>query len=916
MANGFYKRAENNISKDNLKELYENCLILLYRLLFVLYAEGRDLLPVKYGGSGSNMHYRERYSLQRLIPKLKNSLNFSSDEITELYEDILKLFHLINGDNPALNRKCDVPLYNGGLFDSKKYPLLERWILGEKTLANILKGFIFSNIPVEKGEQDRLSFSETIDYADLEIRHLGSIYEGLLENHLEHENNNIILKGDRAERKTTGTYYTPDYIVRYIIDNTLGPVCNEIEKSEEIRNSVAKKSRDDSFAKAALNLKILDPAMGSGHFLVRATEFLADKIFYHTTTKLKVERVLQGLSQEQAEIAYWRRKVVESCIFGVDLNPLAVELSKLSLWLTSIATDQPLSFLDHHLRPGNSLIGANLNALGWLHTRKERIQRSLFADLQKEVGQAIQTLHAIEVIETNDLTIIKEKETLWNKEVRDRLLPLRTIADLWTSSFFGTKINDTKYQNLARLIMSNPKPRTKEAMMLKREIGPYLNFYEVAKKMMFFHWELEFPDVFFNEDGSPKENPGFDAIIGNPPYINIENIPKVLREYFVIFYGENHKLGKRYDIYQLFVLKGLSLLKNFSYMGFILPNTFLMGHSYKIMMKIVTNMTKILECVDLPHGVFKEVTVDNVLLFLMRNPNDQERIKNMIVIKKLDPKSEISRILSNSWDEVFSIPQQILSKEYDYKLNIHSNPTQQKLFHLLESVSIQLGKITESSQGIILYKTAEDSARAEYTSKTPKEGWKRLLRGKNIGRYFIKYNGEFVHYGPWLWCPREEKYLNRAKILLQAMRNKSLFRRLVATYDNERYYNAHNLANIIKKEDSPYHLKYILGLVNSLLLNYWYKAHFPNVNINPNDFRQLPIRKINFNNSSEKKLHDDLVVLVDVMLDLNKKIQSAKGSAKDQIQRQIEKTDREIDEIVYKLYGITEEEKMIIEGIS
>jgi len=214
-ANGFYRRSDNKITKDDLNDLYQNCLIFLYRLLFVLYAEGRGLLPVKPAyTTGANKNYRERYSLQRLVHRLKNPQEFTSDEFTKLYEELLDLFHLINGDKPSLNKLCDVPLYNGRLFDSKKYPKIEKWRVGEKTLAEVLRDLIFSPVPTRRGEQDVIKFGETIDYADLEIRQLGSIYEGLLENHLELKNSHVQLVADKIERKATGKYYTPDYIVQ------------------------------------------------------------------------------------------------------------------------------------------------------------------------------------------------------------------------------------------------------------------------------------------------------------------------------------------------------------------------------------------------------------------------------------------------------------------------------------------------------------------------------------------------------------------------------------------------------------------------------------------------------------------------------------------------------------------------------
>ena len=156
-----------------------------------------------------------------------------------------------------------------------------------------------------------------------------------------------------------------------------------IEQSENVQRALTARSnerkQDNSFAFAVLALNVLDPAMGSGHFLVRAVEYLAQEIVNHPTTRRMTEKnvsngpsrrtreeivgaghvpVSAGVSQEQAEIAYWRRRVVEACIYGVDRNPLAVELSKLSLWLTCIAIDEPLNFLDHHLHSGNSLLWA------------------------------------------------------------------------------------------------------------------------------------------------------------------------------------------------------------------------------------------------------------------------------------------------------------------------------------------------------------------------------------------------------------------------------------------------------------------------------------------------------------------------------------------------------------------------------
>ncbi len=436
-------------------------------------------------------------------------------------------------------------------------------------------------------------------------------------------------------------------------------------------------------------------------------------------------------------------------------------------------------------------------------------------------------------------------------------------------------------------------------------------FGEERDRINAFKWDSEVAGF-----GRIMKEGGFDCVIGNPPYVQIENIPRAEREYFIWKYGEDGKLGKRYDIYQIFVLRGISLLKPQGRLGHILPNTFLMGHSYRLLRKRICEMTRIEECVDLPQGIFHEATVDNVLLFLTREDRPAIRTRSLIQIHKLAPKSAKTRIESHDWDESFKINQASLTPASDYELNAHINPSWARLFRKIENRSVRLGEITESTQGIILYKTEADARKAKYTGPKRKPGWKRLLRGTNIGRYELKWNHEYVDYGPWLWCPRDEKFFANPKILLQALRNKSLKRRLIAAYDAENHYNAHNLANIITRDDSPYDLRYILGCFNSTLLNFWYKAHFPNVNINPNDFRQLPMRRIDFGESQDKAQHEKMVALVIRMLDLNKKKHSDNLAPSEiqRVEREITATDAEIDDLVYKLYGITDEERSIIEG--
>ena len=348
---GFLNFHRNHFDETDspLDEIQTNCLILLYRILFTLYAESRNLLPL------DNHDYAMQYSLDHLATDIHEKLD---DGITpapgvSLYWTRLKeLFTLIND-----GWEDHIPQYNGGLFNPQQHPFLESYEIGDDTLAQVIELLT------------RTEAGERIAYRDLDVRHLGDIYEGLLEYQPQIASEDLVIvskKGEREGRtkilprsgdcllrgrglsaeptrvsgRRPGATTRPDYIVRYIVENTLAPLC-EGKSVDEI-----------------LSLKILDPATGSGHFLVGVVDYLAEELITHPDAPHITET-----TDAETELAYWRRRVVESCVYGVDLNPMAVELAKLSLWLHTVAKGEPLSFLDHHIRCGNSLIGAKIENL-------------------------------------------------------------------------------------------------------------------------------------------------------------------------------------------------------------------------------------------------------------------------------------------------------------------------------------------------------------------------------------------------------------------------------------------------------------------------------------------------------------------------------------------------------------------------
>lgn len=346
VAQGFLNYPSNHLSVDDAdtcRAIYDNSLILLYRLLFIFYAEARDLLALR-----ESELYREHYSLYEIKHRVAASLDAQQKlrfNSSKLYNEMQQLFRYINeGDAPL-----HIATFNGGLFDPEKHPFLEKYKVSDEHLQLAI------DMLARVG-------GEFIDYRDLSVRNLGTIYEGLLEHHLEKSTDrkgwDIDLVNEKGERQATGSYYTPDYIVKYIVEQTLDPV---------LRALVDKMPDGKDKVNAVLGMKVLDPSMGSAHFLVEATEYIARFL-----VALNAQR--EDTTQE-ADLAYWKRRVVQSCIYGVDLNPLAVELAKLSLWLSTVAKDRPLSFLDHHLRTGNAVIGTRLDTLSVSPTNGNGVTR-------------------------------------------------------------------------------------------------------------------------------------------------------------------------------------------------------------------------------------------------------------------------------------------------------------------------------------------------------------------------------------------------------------------------------------------------------------------------------------------------------------------------------------------------------------
>ncbi len=397
--------------------------------------------------------------------------------------------------------------FNGGLFDPESHPFLTTHAVGDFHLQ----------IAIDKLARVN---GEFVDYRDLSVRHLGTIYEGLLEFRLRaltkpEDGWLLSLISDRGERKTTGSYFTPDEIVKHIVSRTLDPL---------LKRAVEEHESDEDKLHAVLAINVLDPAMGSGHFLVEATEYIARFL-------VDLGVVPEGKTREEADLAHWKRRVAQSCVYGVDLNPLAVELAKLSLWLTTAAKDRPLSFLDHHLRPGNSLIGAKLDHLklkGVPGKRKKKpkvsvtqangqialLTDSAFTD---RVGGAVGLMTRIQESDAVTVSQVKQQEKVYG-QLRELLSnKYARLLNLVTAAQFGLKVGAWVRKSLIEFVMKNGGASQPTYDRLLAQAS------EIAERESFFHWEIEFPEIYFDTSGQPlSEGPGFDAVIGNPPWERIK----------------------------------------------------------------------------------------------------------------------------------------------------------------------------------------------------------------------------------------------------------------------------------------------------------------------------------------------------------------------------------------------------------
>ena len=520
-----------------LPEVRDAALVLLYRLLFVLYAEDRDLLPVR---DSRYDDYALREQVRGSIGRRKDQGDVFSATAARYWSAFDDLCRAIDAGDASIG----LPPYNGGLFDRDRTPLLSHVRLGDTVMADVI---------------DALSFERTqlgrryINYRDLGVQQLGSIYERLLEREVVREDGNIVVRPNVFARKDSGSYYTPDDLVDLIVREAVGPLADtRIEafaaKAEGIASSQVPEDRRMGRlkrldpAEKLLELKVCDPAMGSGHFLVNLVDYLADRVIEAMAEAEAlvdgylsplVERIdgIRNTIMDNAEDRGWtfdpaqlddrhivRRMVLKRCVYGVDKNPMAVELAKVSLWLHTFTVGAPLSFLDHHLRCGDSLFGT------WVEPAIRRTEEKSSLFLRGPLARATRAAAPMQIIEGLTDAEIAEAHRSADifAEVSEMTAPLHAFMSLlhafdwlgirkrevkaaffkWLDGVFGDQIEIAQGEQTASSDADLP--------LLMDALG-------LVASERFLNWQVAFPGVWSDWEASGLTG-GFDAVIGNPPW--------------------------------------------------------------------------------------------------------------------------------------------------------------------------------------------------------------------------------------------------------------------------------------------------------------------------------------------------------------------------------------------------------------
>src|SRR5690554_4536138 len=865
-----------------------------------------------------------------------NSLFFQvlARKFDERNTDVQKAFENVPYLNSSLFEPTEIEhsaLFISNLRDDKTLPIHERTVLkdakgkrrtGELTTLEYLFDFLNAYEFSGEGSENIQEDNKTLINASV----LGLIFE-------------------KINGYKDGSFFTPGFITMYMCRETIRkavvqkfneaaagnaqsePVRSQVEKLPpleedrgegpsmpatenkyesitDVYNAIGSRGEfSHQQANALINdIKICDPAVGSGHFLVSAlnemiavkhdlgvlhdrqgkllrdydvhvendeliiTDYNGELFEYHPKNK-ESQRVQETLFHE-------KQSIIENCLFGVDINPNSVKICRLRLWIELLKNAyyknetelETLPNIDINIKCGNSLIS----------------RFDLDADLSKALRSSKWNMDSYRIA-------VQTYRNAENKEQKHEME--RLIADI--KGDFKTEISrNSKEQRLydklsAELYEKHMAPKLFEEELsraqkskLKKErekleakvIKLKEQLDEIKDNKIYenaFEWRFEFPEVLDDDGGFV----GFDVVIGNPPYINFANLPKVERD----FYKKFELYKNKTDLYAFFVGLAGKLKNSKGLICLIIPHTWISTVSFYPLRKFLIDNLNLSSIVEFDFGVFKDAYV-----------------KTVIIQTYITTQSTV-RILDENFKLKVEIPKAVIRKDEELKINLTWTPEKHKLYEKIKANSKPLGKIIHFSRGI---KTSNDK---RFLFKENKgEDFYKIIRGRNIKAYRIDFDDEYIWYQPDLMKEKvgslphtKEIFTVPEKIITQRINSSG---QLLATYDNEQYFCLDTTNVSSKIFDDSYDLKFIVGMINSKLINWWFNDEFKNPTISGYELHLIPIK-------NNKKVEKIVSVLVNQILTAKQEDPSADTTA----------LEREIDVLVYRLYGLTYEEVKVVD---
>jgi hypothetical protein len=570
-------------------DYYRQLLRVVYRLLFLFVAEDRELLFDPAAPEPARDRYARFYStarLRRLAERLRGTQH------TDLYQGLdLVLTRLGTTGSPELG----LPAL-GGLFDPAGTADLAGCRISNADLLEAVRALAV----VSDGRSLR-----PVDYRNLGSEELGSVYESLLELHPQFTPDPpafVLKSASGNERKTTGSYYTPTGLITSLLDSALDPVLDE---------AAARPNPE----KAVLDLKVCDPACGSGHFLIAAAHRIAKRLASVRT---------QEEEPAPDAVRHALRDVIGRCVFGVDINAMAVELCQVALWMEALEPGKPLSFLKHHVQCGNSLLGATpaLLAKGIpdeafepiegddrqvcrVFKRQNRDERQgqgdLFADLQpwERLGDVAAAIAGLDALPDDTADQVRAKEEQYERLVAEGSYRTsgRFLADLWCAAFVWKKTREFDYpitERVFRRVEKSPHDVTPSM---------YDEVRRLAGQYQFLHWHLAFPGVFRPPaKGEKPDNEltgwcgGFDVVLGNPPWVRQELL-KSVKPLLRVF--DSYKSTADASVY--FLERACQITRSGGIFGMLTPNKWFRADYAEGLRTLLRDRTRVRLVVDFGH---------------------------------------------------------------------------------------------------------------------------------------------------------------------------------------------------------------------------------------------------------------------------------------------------------------------------